>query len=103
MFFFSFDKMCPQNYASKLRKLLRPARIRGGGGDESNKEFLLQEDVMAKDKRYSTLSSIKVPSQHIIPSDAIAIHKELGSGEFGVVQQGVWTDEEQMRHQVRYC
>ena len=24
----------------------------------------------------------------------------LGSGEFGVVQQGVWTDEDQMRHQV---
>jgi len=51
---------------------------------------------------YSTLSNnIRVPSQHVIPTSSITIHKELGSGEFGVVQQGVWTDEEtQMRHQV---
>ncbi len=42
----------------------------------------------------------QVPSQHIIPADSISIHKELGSGEFGVVQQGVWTDDDQLRHQV---
>ena len=45
-------------------------------------------------------SSIRVPTQHIIPADAISIVKELGAGEFGVVQQGVWTDEDGMRHQV---
>lgn len=32
--------------------------------------------------------TVKVPSKHIISSDAIAINKELGVGEFGVVQQG---------------
>ena len=41
-----------------------------------------------------------MPTQHIIPMDSITVHKELGAGEFGVVQQGVWTDEDQMRHQV---
>lgn len=38
--------------------------------------------------------SVRVPSKHIIPADAIVINKELGVGEFGVVQQGVWTNEE---------
>ncbi len=79
--------------------MLRPSRK----NDESNREFLLEDEGVVptlRDKRCSTLSNIRVPSQHIIPADAIAIHKELGSGEFGVVQQGIWTDEEQMRHQV---
>ena len=43
---------------------------------------------------------IKVPSQHVIQFDAISMYKELGEGEFGVVQQGVWTDEDGMMHQV---
>ena len=37
---------------------------------------------------------VRVPSKHIIPADAIVINKELGIGEFGVVQQGVWTNED---------
>ena len=43
---------------------------------------------------------IKVPRQHLINPDAIQIYKELGTGEFGVVQQGVWIDEDQETHQV---
>lgn len=35
----------------------------------------------------------RVPNKHIIPADSITINKELGVGEFGVVQQGVWTNE----------
>jgi activated CDC42 kinase 1 len=30
-------------------------------------------------------------SQHIISANSISLHKQLGVGEFGVVQQGVWT------------
>lgn len=30
-------------------------------------------------------------NKHIIPADAITINKQLGVGEFGIVQQGVWT------------
>lgn len=36
---------------------------------------------------------IRVPNKHIIPADAILVNKELGTGEFGVVQQGVWTND----------
>ena len=42
----------------------------------------------------------QVPTQHLIPSESVTVYKELGEGEFGVVQQGVWTDEDGMRHQV---
>lgn len=36
---------------------------------------------------------IRVPNKHMIPADAIIVNKELGTGEFGVVQQGVWTND----------
>lgn len=36
---------------------------------------------------------VRVPNKHIIPADSIIVNKELGTGEFGVVQQGVWTNE----------
>jgi hypothetical protein len=36
---------------------------------------------------------VKVPNKHIIPAEAIIVNKELGTGEFGVVQQGVWTND----------
>lgn len=42
----------------------------------------------------SDRSSIKVPSKHIIPAESIVVNKELGAGEFGTVQQGVWTNED---------
>lgn len=43
---------------------------------------------------------MKVPSspnkisnnKHIIPLDAISVNKQLGVGEFGIVQQGVWSN-----------
>ena len=41
--------------------------------------------------------AVKVPAKHIIPPEAIIVNKELGTGEFGVVQQGVWTNEEGIR------
>ena len=44
--------------------------------------------------------SNKIQSKHIIPSHSIVINKELGAGEFGVVQQGVWTNEDGERVQV---
>lgn len=37
--------------------------------------------------------AIRVPNKHIIPAEAILVNKELGAGEFGVVQQGVWTND----------
>lgn len=40
------------------------------------------------------ISYIRPPGKHIIPSNSISINKTLGEGEFGVVQQGIWTTEE---------
>eukprot|EP00092_Neocalanus_flemingeri_P101629 GFUD01129951.1.p1 GENE.GFUD01129951.1~~GFUD01129951.1.p1 ORF type:complete len:1100 (+),score=246.67 GFUD01129951.1:50-3349(+) len=83
-----FNKYCPGNYASKLRKFL-------GRKEDGKEEFLLGEEAALGSR-----SAIKVPSQHVIQADAISIYKELGQGEFGIVQQGVWTDDDGMRHQV---
>ena len=55
---------------------------------------------MLADEILGNKGSIKVPSQHVIQSESVSVYKELGEGEFGVVQQGVWTDEDGMRHQV---
>ena len=82
-----YNKYCPGNYASKIKKFL-------GRKDEGREEFLLGKDTLG------SRGQIKVPSQHVIQADSISVYKELGQGEFGVVQQGVWTDEEGMRHQV---
>lgn len=35
----------------------------------------------------------RVPNKHIISAENIVVNKELGMGEFGVVQQGVWTND----------
>ena len=32
-------------------------------------------------------------TRHIIPYEAISVCKTLGTGEFGTVQQGVWTSD----------
>lgn len=44
-----------------------------------------------------TLKIVDSPSKtpnnkHIIPADSICVNKQLGIGEFGIVQQGVWTN-----------
>lgn len=38
-------------------------------------------------------SPSKMPNnRHIIPAESICVNKQLGVGEFGIVQQGVWTN-----------
>lgn len=64
--------------------------------DSSAMAVLLPEDG-SKERSYP----LKVPSKHIIPAEAIVVNKELGVGEFGVVQQGVWTNEEGDRVSVK--
>nr|CAD7397422.1 unnamed protein product [Timema cristinae] len=77
-----FQKHYPQNYLSKFKKMILPKR------EEQVNSMLamLPDDGMDK-------PAIKVPNKHIIPSEAIIVNKELGTGEFGVVQQGVWTND----------
>jgi activated CDC42 kinase 1 len=107
-------KYCPPNYVSKLKKLLLPSW--------SKDEFLLDDEASETvplppsttfNKSMPLLSSssmeamvhhqgvaIKVPRQHLISPESIQIYKELGTGEFGVVQQGVWIDTNQVTRQV---
>ncbi|KAB7506159.1 Tyrosine-protein kinase PR2 [Armadillidium nasatum] len=83
-----FQKYCPQNYLSKFKKILLPKK---DGTD--NVGVIIPDESGDR-------TGVRVPSKHIIPADAIVINKELGVGEFGVVQQGVWTNEEGERIQV---
>jgi hypothetical protein len=57
-----------------------------------NKHFNFQVDLSPSPNHVQHNTGIKVPRQHIISPDAIKICKELGSGEFGVVEQGVLND-----------
>ena len=43
------------------------------------------------------LSLPRSPSKQVIPEDTITILKSLGSGEFGTVSQGVWTNDDDER------
>ena len=81
-----YNKYSPGNYASKIKKFL-------GRKDEHPESTLGKE-------AFGSRGQIKVPSQHVIQADSVQVYKELGQGEFGVVQQGVWTDDDGMRHQV---
>lgn len=58
-----------------------------------NKDNLDRSSIYFSDSTCEK-NNIKIPSKHIIPKENIVINKELGVGEFGVVQQGVWTNED---------
>lgn len=53
---------------------------------------LLHPTVSLETLKLSSSPS-KIPNnKHIIPADSICVNKQLGTGEFGIVQQGVWTN-----------
>ncbi|XP_008194423.1 activated Cdc42 kinase-like isoform X2 [Tribolium castaneum] len=79
-----YDKHFPHNYLSKLKKIINYKKQ----GQSSNDAYLL----MNMDS-LSVSRAPRVSSKHIIPAASITINKELGMGEFGVVQQGVWCNE----------
>jgi activated CDC42 kinase 1 len=79
-----YDKHFPHNYLSKLKKIINYRKQ----GQSSNDAYLL----MNMDS-LSVSRAPRVSSKHIIPAASITINKELGMGEFGVVQQGVWCNE----------
>ncbi len=130
----SYSKHCPQNYVTKLKKLLLPT------GGRPKDEFLLDEaesDTASPPAHSGSTSmplpspvspvspqlfsaattsmpstcnndtiihhggmEIKVPLTHLINPESISIYKMLGEGEFGVVQQGVWVENNRSTHQV---
>ncbi|XP_063223749.1 activated Cdc42 kinase-like isoform X2 [Bacillus rossius redtenbacheri] len=77
-----FQKHYPQTYISKFKKMILPKR------EEQVSSMMVMLPDEGADK-----PAIKVPNKHIIPAEAIVVNKELGTGEFGVVQQGVWTND----------
>ncbi|XP_064459507.1 activated Cdc42 kinase-like [Ornithodoros turicata] len=87
-----FHKYFPQTYLRKIKQLILPKTR-----DDADQSSVLLLDSSSEQRGGGT---VKVPSKHIIPADSIIINKELGVGEFGVVQQGVWTNEEGDRIQV---
>uniref|UniRef100_A0A1A9WNU5 non-specific protein-tyrosine kinase n=1 Tax=Glossina brevipalpis TaxID=37001 RepID=A0A1A9WNU5_9MUSC len=97
-----YEKHFPHGYLSKIKRLLQaPTAIvkrdessgNAGGsgtntlGNASSTPGNLNSSSGAINKSNSSPS--KAPNnKHIIPADAIS----LGTGEFGIVQQGVWTN-----------
>lgn len=79
-----YEKHFPNNYLSKFKKLL----------SHRKQENTVNDSCLLPNNETMTLSKApRVSSKHIIPSTSITINKELGMGEFGVVQQGVWCNE----------
>lgn len=83
-----FHKYYPPTYLKKIKKMILP----------KFKEDLDTTSILLVDSNID--KNVRVPSKHIISADSIVINKELGVGEFGVVEQGVWTNEEGERIQV---
>ncbi|CAH0557942.1 unnamed protein product [Brassicogethes aeneus] len=79
-----YEKHFPHNYLSKFKKLLTHRKQ-----DNSGPEVYL----LANSDSTTMTRSPRVSSKHIIPAASITINKELGMGEFGIVQQGVWCNE----------
>ncbi|XP_077289254.1 activated Cdc42 kinase-like [Arctopsyche grandis] len=83
-----YAKYYSQNYLSKIKRLLGPTKR-----DDLSTSSLSSEDKSPDAKTNSTSDTLnKVANKHIIPAENITVNKELGTGEFGVVQQGVWTN-----------
>ncbi|XP_058836033.1 activated Cdc42 kinase-like isoform X1 [Topomyia yanbarensis] len=80
-----YEKYFPHGYLNKIKRLLQaPKKDEGGiGGSPASSVEPLR----------TCPSPSKIPNnKHIIPADAITVNKQLGTGEFGIVQQGVWTN-----------
>ncbi|XP_050414468.1 activated Cdc42 kinase-like isoform X1 [Patella vulgata] len=84
-----YKKECPQGTFGKLRKA-----ITRGNSTAQNRP----SSPSPPENR--PVSYIRTPGKQIIPADCISINKTLGEGEFGVVQQGVWTTEDGDKVQV---
>ncbi|XP_059172052.1 activated Cdc42 kinase-like [Physella acuta] len=84
-----YRKECPQGAINKLRKA-----ILRGGGDGTNRT-LSPSPPQQRAPRPASVGApySRPPGKQLISVDSIQLNKILGEGEFGVVQQGVWTTE----------
>lgn len=101
-----YEKFYPHGYLSKIKRLLQTPVTKEHGivsyrsmmGIEvpysySSIQFQIVNPSNSPETVRSVDSPTKIPSnKHIIPADSICVNKQLGIGEFGIVQQGVWTN-----------
>ncbi|XP_034476838.1 activated Cdc42 kinase-like isoform X2 [Drosophila innubila] len=93
-----YEKHFPHSYLSKIKRLLQaPATIvkreDGVGGQATSDCNSSTAATTAVTRNGGSSPGSKVPNnKHIIPADSISVNKQLGIGEFGIVQQGVWTN-----------
>ncbi|XP_065163057.1 activated Cdc42 kinase-like isoform X2 [Atheta coriaria] len=78
-----YEKHFPNNYLSKFKKLLLTSRKQENNAAET----------MPSNDNIPISRAPRVASKHIIPAANITVNKELGVGEFGIVQQGVWCND----------
>lgn len=110
-----YKKECPHGALGKIKKArdaVRRASLRFTGGSsldlsKDTEAILTRSDGPGRtlspsppEQRSRPTSYIVSPGRQIIPAEAIHINKSLGEGEFGVVQQGVWTTERGEKVQV---
>ncbi|XP_050098482.1 activated Cdc42 kinase-like [Anopheles aquasalis] len=80
-----YEKYYPHGYLNKIRRLLQPPR--------KDEPCAGSPTASCVEPIKACPSPSKIPNnKHIIPPDAICVNKQLGTGEFGIVQQGVWTN-----------
>ncbi|XP_013179344.1 PREDICTED: tyrosine-protein kinase PR2 isoform X1 [Papilio xuthus] len=77
-----YSRYFPNPYLNKLKQLLTASR--------RNEPVTLGHGSISIDLQPNP-ESATVPTKHIISIEDININKELGMGQFGVVQQGTWT------------
>ncbi|XP_070206873.1 activated Cdc42 kinase-like isoform X2 [Littorina saxatilis] len=82
-----YKKEHPQGTFGKLKKAI----MRTGGNEPSGRSLSPSPPEHRISRPISTV--VRPPGKQLIPVDAIALNKTLGEGDFGVVQQGVWTTE----------
>ncbi|CAB3225083.1 unnamed protein product [Arctia plantaginis] len=78
-----FSKYFPNPYIYKLRKLL--------SSHKKHEPYSQGHTSIPMDFQPFNDNNVKVPTKHIICIEDITINKELGKGQFGVVQQGTWS------------
>lgn len=84
-----YEKYYPHGYLSKIKRLLQTPTIVKRDDGTVTYNTPSTDGSGAK----SGTSPSKAPNnKHIIPADSICVNKQLGTGEFGIVQQGVWTN-----------
>ncbi|XP_033233262.1 activated Cdc42 kinase-like isoform X2 [Drosophila pseudoobscura] len=90
-----YEKHFPHSYLSKIKRLLQTptTMVRREDGAGSAQVSPDGSPAASQATKNGSTSPSKVPNnKHIIPADSISVNKQLGTGEFGIVQQGVWTN-----------